>query len=268
MGRADGSARARPWPSREALARRRRRDRTARRRSRARYRPAAPARSVCVNRVCRAEHSARRRVDRIAAEEKKPRALSRRVRAAFVLSVTGGSVFLAEDDADADAEVVLRIGAEVCRVVVELDGAEVNARADAEVEAAAEDSREAVVGVGEACDAVNPEARVLEAGQRVRERLDLRLRRVVLDLDAAQERVEVNRVPVEVLSVERVVALQPEVAGEVSGDRALDAVEAFAATAAADVNAVVREAAIDIVLVVVAAARGLRERERRGAGDE
>src|SRR5205814_8857185 len=122
---------------------------------------------------------------------------------AVVLSVFVGSVFLAEDDADADAEVVLRVAAEVCRVVVELDGAEVNARANAEVEAAADDSREAVVGVGEACDAVSPEARVLEAGQRVRERLDLRLRRVVLDLDAAQERVEVNRVPVEVLSVER-----------------------------------------------------------------
>src|SRR2546421_8388552 len=45
MGRADGSARARPWPSREALARRRRRDRAERRRGRARHRPAATARS-------------------------------------------------------------------------------------------------------------------------------------------------------------------------------------------------------------------------------
>src|SRR5437763_1181751 len=124
----------------------------------------------------------------------------------------GGSVFLAEDDADADAEVMLRVGAEVGRVVVELDGAEVNARADAEVEAAADDSREAVVCVGKAGDAARVEARVLEADERVRERLDLRLRRVVLDLDAADERMKVNRGAVEVLSVKRVVALQPEVA--------------------------------------------------------
>src|ERR1043165_217697 len=174
-------------------------------------------------------------------------------------------LFLSEDDAGTDAEVVLRAAAEVRGVVVELDGADVNAGADAEVEAAADDRGEAVVSA-EGAEAARTEARVLEADQRVRERFDLRVRRVVLELDATRERVEVNRVAVEVLVVERVVALHAEVAREVSCDGGLDAVEALAV--AAEVNAVVREAAVDVVLVVVAARRGLRRREGRGAGDD
>src|SRR5687768_9748897 len=53
------------------------------------------------------------------------------------------AVFLAEDEADADAEVVRGLAGRAVRVVVELDGAEVNAVAELEVNAAADDAREA-----------------------------------------------------------------------------------------------------------------------------
>src|SRR5437763_11381396 len=98
---------------------------------------------------------------------------------------------LSEDDADAEAEVVLGRAAEAGRVVVDLYGAYVDARAEAEVEAAADDRREAGLRVVEAGDAGDARARVREADEAVGERLDLRVLVVVLDLDAADERVQV-----------------------------------------------------------------------------
>src|SRR5689334_3808837 len=94
------------------------------------------------------------------------------------------SFLLVEDDADADAEVVLHLAAEACRVVVELHGAYVNARADAEVYAAADCRREAVLVRVKAAHAGNVRARVLEAREHAAERLDLGLLVVVLELDA------------------------------------------------------------------------------------
>lgn len=65
-------------------------------------------------------------------------------------------------------------------------------------------------------------------------------------------RVHIEPAVVERLEMKSIVALQAEVAAEVAGDRGFEAVEAFAV--ATEINARVRIAGVDFVLVVIVTA--------------
>src|SRR5687767_897272 len=104
---------------------------------------------------------------------------------------------LSKNDANTNAEVVLRCISETRRVVVELDRAKVHAWAKANVHAAADDASETCLAffkAGEARQAGHGcfGAATREACHEVRERLELSLLAVVLNLDASKKLVEVG----------------------------------------------------------------------------
>jgi len=194
------------------------------------------------------------------------------------------------DDACADAEVVLSAIEEASRIVVNLYRANIESAARTNIQTTSERSSQTGVSFGKVCARrrkychangiaeINLVASVRHADQRLGERFEARLRRIIFDLYAPQKIVE-RRVDIDLrgpyrngpaLEVSCQINLQADITRDVAGDGSVEAIETFAVAddvvPAAGINAIVLIPAVEFPLFVVVSR--LRERNRSAGCDQ
>src|SRR5690242_7614833 len=125
-----------------------------------------------------------------------------------------GVVLLVQHDAETNPEVVLPFAVEMRGHIVGLNSANVDTVSGANVDPTAKHSSKSSRTVAHTRPA---EAAIRKASHHVSERLNFCLSRVVLDLKAANQSVQIHIDKVKVFAMPRVVTLDADVTGQVTG---------------------------------------------------